>query len=249
MPGNVNSSVVKLSKYDSLDKLPIHQQAIQVISMFGNAKDLQEYTEISARWLKVRKGLVEYEKSQSCKDSGSASDWDIALGVIDDLYKAPLGVIKSVTELAISIMDGEKDSAAANLEKAWDDIKKEGWDQLKEKVGEKIDQKTKRIRELAYEKLREALLKYLQSVSKRSRSHFLKLIGNAVGIIKVGAKVATTALGLMLTPSKITPEWCGLLKDGDEAQNAASSRLLPRTTERVLSFNSKTKQPMKASQN
>ena len=73
--------------------------------------------------------------------------------------------------------------------------------------------------------LREILLKYLQKISKRSRSHFAKILDNLIGVLKGIESTVMIVGSIVLTPRQIAPDMCGLVQIVREEQQRAFSRV------------------------
>ena len=75
--------------------------------------------------------------------------------------------------------------------------------------------------------LRTALIKYLQSVSKRSRRHLEKIFDSATGVLRgLGGAVAFTTR-IIFKPTRISADECTVLKQVEQAEREAFSRLFP----------------------
>ena len=223
VPSVKASAAAQPSRNAALNALPVSQQAVHVLELFRNAKSPQDYAAASKRWSEVRPKLESYETENACADSGAGSDRAIARGVIDDLVAAPIELILAITRMVFAFAGKEKDDLLAALRDAYDATVEEA----KSKVGDKAAAKAKVPLDTAYARLREALLRYLQSVSKRSRKHFAEMIDAIAGTLKGYGRLAGKSVQVFLTPVRLTPEWCGLLPMIDRAQQSALLRVFP----------------------
>jgi hypothetical protein len=218
------------SNFGALDELPLHWQGDHVILMFRDAKTINDYTAASKRWAEVRPKFRAYERDVKCDASGAASDKQIAWDIIDDLHKAPMQVVMSVVALVLAFAGREKDEFFKALEDAYEEAKSYGLDAL---TG-KLEDKAKEGMQKAYETLREALLQYLQSVS---RKHFKELLDGIWGTVKaIGKTISKPTMivaNIILTPTEMTPEWCIYLDLIDEEQRKALERLSTKPMETV----------------
>lgn len=207
----------------ALDALPVTQQALQVLQLFRAARNVDELRSANARWSVVRPKLLESETKLECSASGAGSDKAIAMDVLEDIVGAPLELIFALVQLTLAFSGGEKDEFFAALNDALKEARKEIVDQVTEKVTGKV---SKAVMDQAGNRLREALLKYLQSISKRSRKHFAELIDATFGTLKgLGGAVALVAKAS--APTSISPEWCGLLAQIEREQDVALRRVFP----------------------
>ena len=174
--------------------------------------------------------MQEEEKLQ-CSKSGAGRDRDIGIGILDDLAKAPVSILLPCAQLVLAFSAREKDGLYQSLNDAVDATKEKVFDEGAEKAGKKILARG----DAAYQPLRDTLLRVLQQYSKRSRKHFNEILTGLEGIIKGVGAMAFTAVRVFLTPSYITPEWCGLARLIDQSQTEAYTRTtfsrinMPRT--------------------
>jgi hypothetical protein len=209
-------------KFGALDKMPVQAQATQVHQMFRAAKTPQDYLAATSRWTEVRPRLAQSEKSMACEDTGEKYDRQLILDTVEDVVKKPIGLIGAISKFIFAFAGGEKDETLEALKEAAAELGKFAFDKGKDRV---LD----RAKELALKNIqnqfKEALLRYLQSLVKRSRKHCLELIRNIAVILKGVSVLTFEAAKVALTPSRISPEWCGYLEIIDEEQHAAFRRV------------------------
>ncbi len=184
---------------------------------------MDDYMLASKRWAEVRPKLQAWEIKAECDSSGAASDAAIAQDVIDGFVKAPVQVIVSATQLVLAFAAHEKDDFFKALKDAYKSTTEHAYEGATGKVGDKAQAQM----EKAYQRLRETLIQYLQSVSKRSRKHFKALLDGLWGTVKSMGKITSLAGSIMISSTKITPEWCGYLNLIDEEQRKSLERIAP----------------------
>jgi len=187
----------------SISKLPMMLQGSFVAKNFANAKTEEEFARAEAIWITLRPGLAKYEMSLSCKDYGASHDKEIAINLVEELIKKPLSLMMDVSKVVLWLAAQEKDPELEALKDAAKDLAKFYKDKTVEEGLERL------AGGKAVERFKEALLKYLQSKSKRSRKYFLQLIGDIVSIAKAYGGLILKA-GEALSPSRINPEDCGM---------------------------------------
>jgi hypothetical protein len=188
----------------TLKQLPLMLQGAIVAKRFANAKTVDEFRTAEAISITLRPKLARYEMSLSCKDYGSSHDKEIAVDLVEDVFKKPVGLIIDVGKLVISLAGGEKDETLENLKDAAKDFATLAKDKGIERALE-----SPTIRGKINERFKEALLKYLQAHSKRSRKYFLQVIADIGSVAKAYGGVALKIGEIALTPSRINPEECG----------------------------------------
>lgn len=187
----------------TLKQLPLMLQGAIVAQGFADAKTVDEFRAAEAIWITLRPKLAKYEISLSCKDYGSSHDKEIAIDLVEDLVKKPVGLIIDAGRLVVSLAGGEKDETLENLKDAAKDLATLAKDKGIERTLESAT--TRKI----MERFKEALLKYLQAHSKRSRKYFLQIIADIGSIAKAYGGLAIKVGEIALTPSRINPEECG----------------------------------------
>lgn len=208
------------------DRLPQSQQAVIVLQQFRSVKTQADYVAAAKRWGALRPQLQQYEAG-ACKDAGASSELDIMVGTLSDLASAPINVILALAQVAIGFAEVDRTALFAALEDAYREALLHVGEKQVDKLAEPVKKMAAKSRDQALLALREALLKYLQSVSRRSRKHFNKLISSVFGTISSIGGTAAIAGKILLQPSKIAPEWCGLLGDVDLAERDAFTRVFP----------------------
>jgi hypothetical protein len=201
----------------SLAKLPQMQQADVVEQLFKHAKSVEEWNYAESVWNDLGPGITGYETSLSCKDFGESYDEQIGKDLIFDMFEKPVELYLDVTKFILSFAAGEKDEAREALEEAISDLKEEIRDHNAKKPAKDI---TRRI----LPKLEEALLKYFQSLKKRSRKHYLKVIKDIEDIALAYGGLAYKVSGA-LKPSKITPDECGMINRVERERSHAMRRV------------------------
>jgi len=214
-------------------RLPILLQGTNVAASFANAKTVEEFRRAEAIWITLRPDLAKFEISLNCKDYGAAHDKDIAIDLVGELVKKPVGLMIDVGKLVLALAGTEKDESSEALKDAFKELLKLAEDKGFEKVAEKVAEKAARGKTI--ERFKEALLKFLQAYSKRSRKHFLQVIADILSVAKAYGglvlQVSFKAVQVALTPSRINPEECGLEKSIELERDAALRRVF-RSTEK-----------------
>jgi hypothetical protein len=239
---NPSSLVLSVSE-SALDSLPLSQRAVIALNKFQLARSENDYMGASSYWSKIRPLLKKYEADVQCKDSGSASDKDLATSFFSDLANVPTGVIFSLTELVLAYASKEKDEEKDELFQALKKAKQEVDTHVYEKAKGKGTELTKDAIEKSLDSVREPLLKYLQGVSKRSRKYFAKIVDSCIGTLKILGGATSVILDIAFSPTKITPEWCGLMKNIENEQAEAFHRIFSSTSKIPLTNQKINKSP------
>jgi hypothetical protein len=174
-----------------------------VAMSFRNAKSAEEFERAESLWNELRPGITSYETSLNCKDYGASYDKQIAIDLVGELLEKPVDLMLDVGKLIFALAGGERDETLEALKGAAKELAKE----TGKEIGKKIARKA--LPQNATNKFREALLKYLQSKSKRSRKYFLQIITDIEGVAKAYGGLAIKVSGA-LKPSRINPDECGM---------------------------------------
>jgi hypothetical protein len=102
----------------TMKQLPILLQGTIVAKKFANANTVEQFKTAEATWITLRPNLAKYEMSLSCKDYGASHDKDIAIDVVGELLKKPLGLLIDVSKFVLSVAGQEKDEALEALKDA-----------------------------------------------------------------------------------------------------------------------------------
>ena len=213
------------SSVATMKQLPILLQGTMVATSFANANTVEEFQAADAIWITLRPNLAKYEMSLSCKDYGASHDKDIAIDLVDELLKKPVGLMIDVGKLVLSLAGGEKDDTLENLKDAMKDLVTLAKDKGVEKA---VENATARGRII--ERFKEALLRYLQSHSKRSRKYFLQVIDDVGTVAKAYGGLALKVGEVALTPSRINPEECGSEEWIERERRSAVRRVFTSTS-------------------
>jgi hypothetical protein len=218
-----NGEVRSPTAASSLNNLsPLHQATI-IAQRFRNSKSDDELRQAEELWEELRPGITKFENSLQCKDYGASHDKDIAIGIVGDLVNKPVELYLDIGKLIFAFAGGEKDETLEALKDAAKEL-------AKDKAEDKLKDAARKV--LVHDsgaRFREALLKYLQSKSVRSRKYFLKIITDVVGIAKAYGGIALKVTEVALTPSRIDPEECGLGAWVDKERSEAIGRVLRRS--------------------
>jgi hypothetical protein len=196
-------------------------------SLFRGADTPEDFQAAEAEWKALKPEISRYEKSLDCENYGTEGDKQIAKAVVDDLVKKPVGLIIAVCEFVLSLAGEEDKEAARALKECVKALREEAEKMGKEWAVDKVKESlgSGKTLEQVISRAKESLLRYLQSKSRRSRKYFLKIIEDIVGLAKGIGGIALKAGEILVTPSGITPEWCGVDKDVEEERTAAISRI------------------------
>ncbi len=208
-PPSSSSSVKRLS--------PLHQATIVQMS-FSKAKTVEEFQQAESLWNDLRPGITSYEIALNCKDYGASHDQQIAIDLVGDLLQKPVELMLDVGKLIFALAGGEKDETLEALKDTAKELAKEIGKEEGKEIGTKIVRQV--FPQGATNKFREALLKYLQSKSTRSRKYFLQIITDIEGVAKAYGGLALKASGA-LAPSRMNPEECGISEWVEGARSQA----------------------------
>jgi hypothetical protein len=193
-----------------------------VAMSFRHAKSVEEFERAETLWNDLRPGITSYELSLSCKDYGASYDKQIAIDLAGELVEKPLSLMLDVGKLIFALAGGEKDEALEALKEAATELATELGKEAGKKVGKSIaDQVLPRN---AAGKFKEALLRYLQSKSKRSRKYFLQIISDIGDVAKAYGGLAIKVSGA-LEPSRINPDECGMAEWVERERSDALMRV------------------------
>lgn len=209
-------------RFTSLDRLTPIQQGLDVLTRFDKANSTAEFMAATERWEHVRPYLISVETADRCE---TKTDYEqnkkMMLGIVDDIAHKPVALWLSICSFLLSFFENDKDDTYKELESIYDEIKSYAFDKSKDKGADE----TKKIIQKLWPRLKEALLKLLQSQSKRSRKHFVHIIDNLLCVIR-GVSAPIVIVGkILLTPHEIAPESCGMVQSIRDAQRDAFSRI------------------------
>ncbi|WGD56335.1 hypothetical protein QA641_22020 [Bradyrhizobium sp. CB1650] len=189
---------------------PLHQ-ATMVAERFRHARTAEQFEEAEKLWSQVRPSLTEFEGSLNCSNYGAAHDREIANDLAEQVLNKPIGLMIDTAKLVLAVAGAEQDEAAEDLKEVAKDLEKLATDEVRDAALEKVGKIVGKGN--TAERFKEALLRFLQSKSKRSRQHFLKII-NDVGELAKGYGGLALKYGeiiyIALSPSRINPEECGI---------------------------------------
>src|ERR1700730_12720979 len=101
-----------------LDKAPLPLVGAIIAQMFEKAKSESDIRNAEALWAKYQDKVVDYEKSLDCYSYGSWGDNDIAMSIVDDLFKRPVSLMIAVGDLILAFAQQDKDEIIKSFEDA-----------------------------------------------------------------------------------------------------------------------------------
>ncbi|MFM6933545.1 MAG: hypothetical protein ACKOUT_15035 [Novosphingobium sp.] len=223
MEAKKSSSQKQTIKYDVIDKMtPIHR-LYYVVDAYNKASSMDDVVYCSELWAYVKTTLALDKLQESCEEA-KRNDMDIAKDLVMDLFSKPVKLVIAILQLLMAFAGKEenefKNAIKEVASELWEyGLEKKVTDPAKKAIQEKIVKK-------ALDKGREATLRYLQKVSKRSRKHFSEVLDKLGATIKTVGGTIFKAGEIFFTPSQIAPELCGTVGQVEEARNNALQRVM-----------------------
>lgn len=215
---------IKYTKLDALDALPPMQQAVQIMMMFNKVENKEQFFIINDRWMKVKIEIMKYYENNKCKYGKKTTEIDFVIDEVSKYTGKNISLILNIAQLFVHFLSHESDEASKEIQEIIDEIKKIAVSTVVEKSSEKVFDKIDPL----VKKMKEKIIKMLVKYGRRSKKYYNEMIGSIVSILSYGSVVGVVLNGVF-SPEEISPEWCGIIEQVDEAQSQSMSRIFKHT--------------------
>jgi hypothetical protein len=195
-------------------------EALALPNDFRIAQTQDEYVVAVRKWAALRPHLVEYEKENECDKPGDPTPLEWVIDRANDQVSS-LKSLLALAKVLLAIAGQEKEEFVDALKEVVEEVPKYGYEKFKDKVNDKSRLHLQR----ALTKLEAALIKYLRSLKKRSPKYYREVLGKAAGTLRGIGGLSVKVVELLLEPSKIAGELCGVLQVIDQEERSASFRI------------------------